>query len=260
MTSLTVVRRLLVAVISVILGIGLLAGCSGTATGELGENQKLLATCPPTMPVDSLVFVDGSSSDDSKDITSERMQTIQTVARRTAVCGLGHLTVRAFSAGSAATALIYDADLDLPGATDNARLRRVPAAVTQIMRDITARYKSAIAALPDGGSDIAGLYRLIGEQNAQLPGMRLEVTILTDGLNNVGVDLDRPLTKTEARALADTVPVPKLPAGDQITVIGVGRVVGTPLSSSYIAELVAFYDRLCHNTGVGHCLTVTDGR
>lgn len=258
MTSLTVPRAL-AAGLTLLLGIGLLAGCSSGAAGELGENQKILATCSPTMPLDTFDLVDGSGSDTSTTITDERLASIESTVRRTAICG-GHLTVRAFSAGSGATTSIYDGDLNLPGATDNARLRRVPAAVKQVMRDIRSAYEPAIAALPGGGSDIAGMYRLIGEHAAQQSGMRLEATLYTDGLNNIGLSLDHTLTKEEATTLADTVTVPHLPAGAQISVIGLGRVAGDPLPSSFIAGLATFYDRLCTNTGAGHCLAVTDGR
>lgn len=258
MTSLTVPRAL-GAGLTILLGIGLLAGCSGSAAGDLGENQKILASCPPGTPVDTFDLVDGSGSDSSKAITDERLASIESTVRRTAVCG-GHLTVRAFSAGSGATTPIYDGNLNLPGATDNARLRRVPAAVKQVMTDIRANYGPAVAALPGGGSDIAGMYRLIGEHATQRPGTRLEATIYTDGLNNIGVSLDQTLSRDEAFALADTVAVPHLPKGAQITVVGLGRVAGDPLSSSFITGLVAFYDRLCTNTGAGQCLSVTDGR
>jgi hypothetical protein len=258
-TFLTVVRRFFAATIALVLGIGLLAACSGTATGQLGENQKILATCPPTMPIDSFVLVDGSGSDASKAITAQRLTSIESTVRRTAVCS-GHLTIRAFSVGSGATALIYDGDIQLAGATDIARLRRVPATVEQIMRSVKAEYGQAVASLPGGGTDVAGMYRLIGEQNEQLPGTRLEATIYTDGLNNIGLSLDRTLPKAQATALADTVTVPRLPAGAKITVFGLGRVSGDALPSGFIAGLVTFYDRLCHNTGAGHCLSVTDGR
>lgn len=258
MTSLTVPRTV-AAGLSLVLGLGLLAGCSSPATGELGQNQKILATCPPTTPIDSFVLVDGSGSDSSKAITAERLTAIESTVRRTAICG-GHVTVRAFSAGSGATTAIYDGDLALPGATDNARLRRVPALVRAVMKDIQSHYGPAVATLPGGGSDIAGMYRLIGEHATQHPGMRLEASIYTDGLNNIGVSLDHTLSKDEATALADTVSVPRLPQGAQITVMGLGRVAGDPLPSPFIAGLVAFYDRLCANTGVRHCLSVTDGR
>lgn len=257
MTLHTVPRAL--SALTVAIGVTVLAGCATSATGELGENQKILATCPDGMPVDSFTLIDGSGSNLSESITAEHLATIESVARRTAICG-GHLTVRAFSAGSAATTLIYDAEIMMSGATDNARLRRVPGHVEQIMRDVEAAYPTAVASLPEGGSDISGVYRLLGEQAAQLPGMRLEATISTDGLNNIGVSLDQTITKEDATALADTVSVPKLPADTQITVVGLGRVAGAPLPSTFVEGLVVFYDRLCENTGAEQCLSVTDGR
>jgi hypothetical protein len=178
--------------------------------------------------------------------------------RRTAICG-GHLVVRAFSASSGATVTIYDGELTLSGATDNARLRRVDALVEKVMAEITAKYGDAIAALPDGGSDITSVYRLAGEYTAQLgDGYQLHLYVLTDGLNNIGTDLtSQVLTPAQATDLASTVSVPALP-GSSITVAGLGRINGDPAPSALVEGLVAFYDALCVKTGAKTCVSVTD--
>jgi hypothetical protein len=180
------------------------------------------------------------------------------VVRRTAICG-GHLLVRSFSASSGATVTIYDGDLSLPGATDNARLRRVDALVEKVMAEITAKYGDAIAALPDSGSDITSVYRLAGEYADQLgDGYQLHLYVLTDGLNNIGTDLtSQVLTPEQATDLASTVDAPALP-GSSITVAGLGRINGDPAPSALVEGLVAFYNALCVKTGAKTCVSVTD--
>lgn len=259
MTSFTVPRTLAASAIAVIALLGL-TGC-GNAPGELGQNQQLLASCPSGKKLNTLVEYDGTGTSQSKAITSERLRIIADVARKTAVCG-GHLTVSIFAAGSASTVTVYDGDLDLSGATDNARLRRVPDAVDKVVAEVKAAYPKALSSLPPGGTDVIGLYRLAEEQQAQFgKGYQLNFIVLTDGLNNLaGVDLDtRPLSPAEATALADSTPVPKLP-GASVTVAGLGRVAEGAVPSGLAEGLVAYYDRLCHNTGASSCLSITDWR
>ena len=155
--------------------------------------------------------------------------------------------------------LVFDGEIEVAGATDIARLRRVPEKVEEVMGTIVENYGPAMEAAPPGGTDITGLYRLLGEHAAQLPGYRLEATILTDGLNNLGVNTERALSHDEAVALADHVTVPQLPDAS-ITVAGLGRVADGALPSPVIEGLVAFYTRICENTGAQSCLAVTDWR
>lgn len=238
-----------------------LAGCGVTAPGELGQNQQLLASCPHDKKLNTLVEWDGTGSNRSEATDASRVRIIREIARKTAVCG-GHLTVSAFSAGSASTVTVYDGELELPGATDNARLRHVPDAVKDVVAKVEAAYPDAMASLPPGGTDVIGLYRLAAEQQKQLgDGYQLNFVILTDGLNNLsGVVLDsQPLTPEQAKALADHSTVPSLP-GASITVAGLGRVTGSAAPSDLVEGLVAYYDRLCNNTGAATCLSLTDWR
>ncbi|MBT9605917.1 hypothetical protein [Microbacterium sp.] len=237
-----------------------LTACDGVAApGELGENQQLLTTCPADLKINRIVHWDGTGSGRSPEIDEERLDIIEQLARETAVCG-GHLTVTGYSSSSGATVTIYDGRLALPGATDNARLRRVPEAVETIMSEISSSYEQALASLPAGGSDISGMWRLAAEQQAQLgAGYQLRYVNLTDGLDNIGVALTPGLTPEQAIELADQVNVPDL-TGAEVTIAGLGRVAGDPVSSSVAESLVAFYDRLCERTGAASCLAVTDWR
>lgn len=258
MTEKTLLRGGVVATLLVAAALSLTA-CSGyRAPGELGENQAILDECPD-QKLNTYIQVDGTGSGRSPEADADRLEIIHGLARETAVCG-GHITVAGYSASSGATVTIYDDEIALPGATDNARLRRVPEAVELIMSEITATYDEALAQLPDSGSDIAGMLRLAAEQQAQFgDDYLLRYVNLTDGLDNVGVALDENLSPDQAAALADQVPVPTLP-GAEVTFAGIGRVAGDPVSSAFTESLIAFYQRLCERTDAGSCLVVTDWR
>lgn len=261
MTHTNLARGTLAGIIALGSALGLTA-CGETAVpGELGENHQILASCPTGQKLNTLIEWDGTTSNTSTDTDTDRLQIVSQLARRTAVCG-GHLTVSVFSASSGSTVTVYDGEFDLPGATDNARLRHVPEAVEAAMAKVTDNYAPAIASLPAGGTDINGIYRLAGEQRAQLgDGYQLIFVVLTDGMNNLnGAVLDTSaLTPEQAAALADKVPVPHLP-GAEVTVSGLGRLAGGAAPSDLVAGLVAYYDRLCIRTGAASCLSVTDWR
>jgi hypothetical protein len=240
------------------LGVALTLTACSSPNAHTSSDQTILAACSPDKQVAADVEIDGSGSSSGDTITTERLAITADVVRRTAICG-GHLLVRAFSASSGATVTIYDGDLTLPGATDNARLRRVDPLVEKVMAEISAKYGDAITALPDGGSDITSVYRLAGEYAAQLgDGFQLHLYVLTDGLNNIGTDLQsQVLTPDQATDLAAAVSVPELP-GATITVAGLGRVDGDPAPSALVEGLVAFYNALCVKTDAKTCVSVTD--
>lgn len=240
--------------ITLSLVLGLLAGCSGHAPGELGELQAKLETCPD-VPVNLYGLVDGTATSQDASITQEHLSAIEVDIERVAICG-GHITVAAFGTNSVTTP-IYEADLVAPGSTAIAKLRRVPGMVEDAMFEVTENYSPAIALLPEGGTDVTGQFRLLGEARDLRPDMQLQANLYTDGLNNQGIVIDHALTEAEATALADSVAVPDL-SGATVSVIGIGRVSGDPLSSDFIAGLKAFYTRLCANTKADSCLVVTD--
>ena len=255
MTTFTVLRSgAAVCALSAALTLTACSSLNATTTPD----QAILAACARDKQVAADVEVDGSGSSSGDTITTERLATTADVVRRTGICG-GHLRVRAFSASSGATVTIYDGNLSLPGATDNARLRRVDALVEKVIAEITAKYGDAIAALPGGGSDITSVYRLADEYATQLgDGYQLYLYVLTDGLNNIGTDLtSQVLTPKQATDLAATVSVPALP-GASITVAGLGRIDGDAAPSALVEGLVAFYDALCVKTGAKTCVSVTD--
>ncbi|MEC3979642.1 hypothetical protein [Amycolatopsis sp. H20-H5] len=252
-------RRCKPAVAVVAALVAVLAACGvGSPRGELGENQQILKTCDAATPPASLVEVDGTGSSASDQITAERMTAIESVVRRTAVCS-GVLRVLVFSSSSAATVPLFDGPLHPDGATDNARLKRVPKLVEDVMTQIKKTYSPAVAGLDQGGSDITAQYRLASEWIAQVGApARLHLYVLTDGFQNIGVDLSAgPLSKAEAMALASQAVMPKLP-GASIIVAGLGKVAGAPPRSDVVEGLVAYYDTLCKRSGAATCVSVTD--
>ena len=233
-------------------------GAATTAAGALGRAQQDLASCPKGTKLASKVDIDVSGSTRTATLAPERLNAIADMATRTSICG-GHLRVTAFSASSAATVVLYDGELSLPGATDNARLRRVPDLVKTIMATVTGAYGAKIGQLSPGGSDILAQYRLAAEYLQQLgAGYQLHLVLLTDGFQTADITLGAvPLTKDAAAALAARVDLPALP-GASITVAGIGKVVGQPPSSDVVDGVVAFYDAVCKKTQAASCLSVTD--
>lgn len=239
----------------------LLSACSvdGQAmSGELGRDQAVQASCAGKQ-LASMVTLDVSGTGRSQEIADAHLKTVTAVARRTAVCG-GHLRVTAFDGTSAVTRPIYDGELHAAGATEIARLRRVPAMVDDVMATVSKGYQSALAAPPIGnGTDITGQYRLAGEYASQLgTGYTLEFVLLTDGFQTTGADaITHALSADEAQTLAAKVNLPQL-KGATVTVAGLGKVAGTPPPSAEVEGLVRFYTAICERTGASKCTSVTD--
>ncbi|MFK4102903.1 hypothetical protein ACI2L1_23015 [Streptomyces sp. NPDC019531] len=233
-------------------------GVGSTPHGELAQDKRTLKSCSPSAPPAADIHLDLSGSSNSKSIAEERLATVEEIVRTTAICS-GRLRVVVFSSSSAAATTLFDEPLVLRGATDNARLKRVPTVVDDVMTKIRAAYEPAVAGLKGKGSDISSQYRLAGEWANQVGGgYQLRLVILTDGFQTVGVDLYKaPLTGQKAAALAARTTVPKL-TGASVTVAGLGRVAGSPPPSTVVEGLVAFYDALCKKSSAANCLSVTD--
>lgn len=232
-------------------------GVPASSPGDLGELQRIASMCGARPPA-AMVQIDESGSSRSGGIRAERLRALESIVRETAVCR-GRLRVAVFSSSSAATATLFDGELQPYGATRNARLRRVPKLVNKTMSQIRSSYASAVAALPGGGSDIIAQFGMAREWIGQLgAGYRLQLIIFTDGFDTVGRRLgNAPLSKAKAVALAQQTPVPDL-SGASVTVAGLGRVTGRPPTSAVVEGLVAFYNALCARTRAAACTSVTD--
>jgi hypothetical protein len=233
-------------------------GSSSGHRGDLGELQQILATCDPAAPPATWVGIDATGSSASDAIMSERMAAIETVATRTAVCG-GILKVAVFTASSAATSVLFEGSLKQAGATDNARLLRIPEAVANLMDTVRTGYGPAAAKLSQAASDVIGQLRLGGEWAGQLgEPYHLSMVLLTDGFQTTGVNLGaRVYSSDELAALADKPAVPTL-AGASVMVAGLGRVAKEAPPSAMVEGLVTYYTRLCERTGAATCQAVTD--
>ena len=231
----------------------LLGGCS--ILNSDGQVDPALATCPQS-PIAADVRVDGSGSSGASAIVAERMTVIQDVAHRTALCG-GRLHVEVFSSSSAASVVLYDDDVEVEGATEQAKSRRVQGVVDDIMKQIEQKYGPAVASLPTDGSDITAQLRLASEFAAQLPGYQLDEYLLTDGYSNIGVNLESALTQQQADDLAAGVSVPDL-SGAWLTVAGLGRVDDNSSTSAQTEALSEFYTTLCQRSNAASCTVVTD--
>jgi hypothetical protein len=233
-------------------------GSASNSAGQLAADQQILSACDAASPPAADVQLDGSGSSSSDSIVEERLKATESIVRTTAICG-GRLRVSVFSSTSAATNVLIDRPLRLDGATDNARLKKLPPLVTDVMATIRANYSSAVKSLPSGGTDISAEYRLASEWLGQVGGpYRLHLYLLTDGFQNVGITLDKgAVSKEQAADLAGRTAVPQLP-GSSIVVAGLGRVASDPPSSDVVDGLVAFYDALCKKTAAASCASVTD--
>lgn len=247
----------IIAIVTAVLLVG--CGISSSSVGTLAENQHILASCDAAHPPATWVGIDGTGSSASGDILAERLNALQSIVRQTAVCS-GYLMVRVFSASSVASATLFDGSLRQPGATSNARLQRVPKAVASVIATIQRSYHSAAANLSPNGSDIIGQYEEAAEWFEQLGGAyHLQVDLLTDGMENVGVGAvgTHALDQQQATALAARVPMPNL-SGATVTVAGLGRVKGSTPTSAVVDGLVAYYSSLCHRTHAARCTAVSD--
>ncbi|WP_280209126.1 hypothetical protein [Nocardia cyriacigeorgica] len=240
-----------------------IVGCASTPTPlNLADGKQIAASCPYGRQLAGRAAIDVSTHMRVIAGDAGRLDPVQQLVRRVVICG-GHLRVDAFSGSSAATAGVFDADLHLPGATENARLRREPAMTEDIMKQITENLPKAAAALPLTGSDILAQFGMSTEYFQQLDpdGTRyaLDLVISTDGAQSEGVSLGDPsLTADQAVALATRVTAPNL-SGASIQLANIGKTANPAPPTSYVDALKAFYGRVCQASGAARCTVVTDG-
>ncbi|MBF6546958.1 hypothetical protein [Nocardia brasiliensis] len=239
-------------------------GCSsGSVPHDLSDAKQIAATCPAGRQIAARAAIDVSGSRRAVAGETGRLDPVRQLVRFTLICG-GHLRVDAFSGSSAATAAVFDGDMHLQGATENARLRREPAVTDSVMAEIGKNLPTASSKLPEDGSDISGQLGLSGEYKQQLDpdGSRYElhVVITTDGVQatNQLALTDPALTPDRATRMAEEIAAPNL-SGADVRLTDIGKTVGAPPPTAYVDALKAFYTKLCVNTGAARCTVVTDG-
>lgn len=233
-------------------------GCSPSLTGDLGQLQAMAGNCPPNANMGTYVALDGSDTARSSDISASQLAVTKTMAQQTAVCG-GHLRVTVFSSSAAASMTLYDGDLTPAGATEPARLRRVPDMVNDTMKTIESQLSAATNKLPGDGTDIIAQLANVGEYGQQLgTGYVPFAVIVTDGVATAGTITNAPsFDAVTAKDLGERVPVPDL-TGATVTFTGIGHLAGPPPPSDYVANLKTFFITVCNRTRATSCTVVTD--
>jgi len=247
-------------VVTATIAVSAATGCHGAAPNSLAHAEQVATSCPTDgSRIAALVAADESGSRRGLTAQPAQLHVIRDEAERTAICG-GHLRVVLF-AGSTVGVPVFDGDLQLDGATANARLRKAPTLVDDVMGKINDALPDAQAQLADGATDVVGQLPPGAEYVSQLSAggkFRLDETILTDGIQTAVQNLEDPaLTEQQATALAGTFPVPDL-TGAQVRLIGIGRQAdGSLLPTPYVAALKAFHMAVCQRTRAT-CTVVTD--
>lgn len=234
----------------------LLASCT-SGHGTAGADAQVAASCP-AKPIASTAATDVSGSFQSEAVKTATLSAIAAEARRTAICG-GHLRVFAFASSTGATAMLYDGDLLVDAPTENARLRKAGKLADQVMTTIAEQYEFALTGVTGNGSDPLGMLTLFEQTNALYPDHALSNLLVTDGVITVGIEPTAVPDAAAARALADLQTVPSL-AGAEVSFVGIGKQGTGELPSSVIANLTAFWEQVCQNTGAAACHISTEGR
>lgn len=252
-------RRALPAVFGLTL-VGLAAGCTGApvSPGELGQLQTLATSCPAHASEHHQTRIDVSGSGERAGLGGTTREVVASDITRTAVCGGGIYSLVIFSAGNADTVQVFHGSLTLPGATENARLRRLPAVRDKTLAAIDAAYPGAVSQLTNESTDVVAQLSGVGEFTRQVRAASptgssdvVAVTIRTDGIGTVGAGaLPDPITVPQAVAVADQVAVPNLSTTDVLTFSGIGQVSdGDRPDSAYVDALKAFYQRVGERSG-----------
>lgn len=251
-------------VIGIVLIALLAVGCSANVPGILGGLQNTKAACPKGGTIAVFIADDLNSTDRSSEIASSRASVINSLVRRAVVCE-GALRVVAFSASTSASQQVYDNVFKLAGATEIAKLRKAPAIIASTVTAIDTTLTAVTKTLPRDGADPVGVTDLAGQYIAQLNQgsasgtFKLDATVLTDGLQNSSVVAlpHYALTSDGASDIAEGLREQLLPPNSSLTFAGIGKVAGTPLSTTYVRGLITFFSTYCARTHAT-CSVVTD--
>ncbi len=230
------------------------SACGGVgAVTELNHLRQVAKGCPDS-PVAAFVALDARGSLRGRQLTVARLAAIENLATKVAVCGGGRLRVVAFGPSPAATATVFDDGLHPAGATENARLIRVPGIVSKAVGEVEQGLPAAFRQLTRNGADPVAQLAAARDFGDELgPGTAVVVLIETSGLTRMTARL----TKATAVKLARQVSVPDL-HGATVTFAGLGRVgAGPPPSTTTIEALRAYFETVCRRTEA-RCRAVTE--
>jgi len=230
------------------------SACGGVgAVTKLNHLRQVAKSCPDS-PVAAFVALDARGSLRGRQLTVARLAAIENLATKVAVCGGGRLRVVAFGPSSAATVTVFDDELHPAGATENARLIRVPGIVSKAVGEVEQGLPAAFRQLTRNGADPVAQLAAARDFSDELgPGDAVFVLIETSGLTRTTARL----TKATAVKLARQVSVPDL-HGATVTFAGLGRVgAGPPPSTTTIEALRTYFETVCRRTRA-RCRAVTD--
>jgi hypothetical protein len=222
---------------------GLAACGTAGAVTQLGELKTVAATCPAHASVAGYVAWDARRALRGRRIAAVRLESLEKTTEKVAACG-GALRVVAFGPPAASTARLYDGELRPRGATENARLLRVPQLVAHVRNRVEQTLPDALAELSGRGADPLSQFTAAEQFRRQLgPGYALRVVIETSGF---------------VRRLDAATAVPDLRGAD-VVVAGIGKAGrAAPATSERVEALRRFYERLCERTHANSCLVITD--
>lgn len=212
-------RRIKQAVSAVTIAGALLGGTGCTTTpgrGDVGEARQLIDACDA--PVNAYVAIDGTASGDITTLEGPRLRAIENELAQVAACG-GRAKVVAFSSSSAATTTLFEGGIELTGATNQARARRLGPGVDDVAAQISTSFDNAVPSLEGGGSDPVAQLRLFSEWTVQAGDGDFQFLALTDGFQTVGIKVDQIVADPEAAA--SSFDVPNLSGSDPDPRVGV---------------------------------------
>jgi hypothetical protein len=243
-------KTILAIAAAAIAPLGLAACGSAGAVTQLGELKGVAATCPAHARLAAYVGWDARRALRGPRIAAVRLASLEKTAEKVAACG-GSLRVVAFGPTAASTARLYDGELRPLGATENARLLRVPHLVAHVRAQVEQALPRTLTELSGRGADPLSQFTAAEQFRRQLgPGYALHVVIETSGFVRGFEAATADLATNEA--------VPDLRGAD-VVVAGLGKVGrGTPTPSSVVEALRRFYGRICERTRAGSCLVITD--
>lgn len=242
---------------------GALAACSLTSTtGPLADGKYWDSTCPKDgRPIAGFAAIDVSGSNYVKTFGGQTEAVVRDLAARVAVCGGnagGHLRVVAFWDNRAKPVTLFDDVLSLPGATANARYRKLGDSTDKAVAAIAEAYNKIDANGFEGGTDAVGQLQSAQEFGQALGSSTHLVTVLiTDGEQTVSPVSINVKDKASALRAANALPVPKL--GGELVVVGLGKTKKwTPGMSQNADNLKAMWTHICERSGTSNCTVATD--
>ena len=236
-----------------------LTACGGSgAVGRLAELKRVARTCPAHAQFAAYVAWDVRRTLRGPRVAAARLESLRKTAAKVAVCG-GPLRVVAFGPTAGSTARLFDDELRPRGATENARLLRVPQLVDQVTEHVEEALPGVLAEVSGRGADPVSQFAAADQFRRQLgPGYALHAVIETSGLRrDLPTAENLALGRTPSEPAADAS-VPNL-AGAEVVVAGLGKVGRrAPMPSSAVEALRAFYGKLCEQTNADSGLVITD--